>query len=99
MRETGIIAIQNMVSHPLSFLMKAGSPWIEAHRDLIIREPLFPRGPRTKPLRRWFPQRGAAILEVGPALRDPDERREMAVAQPHVEPRDHAVLFYRHDDE
>lgn len=32
--EIGIIAIQKIVSHPLTRYMKTGSPWIEAHRNL-----------------------------------------------------------------
>lgn len=35
MRDTGIIATQKIVSHPLSRLMKTGSPCTEDHNDLI----------------------------------------------------------------
>src|SRR5580765_1129674 len=44
--ETGIMAIQNTVSHPFTRRMNTGSPWIEAHSDLTtapIEWGLYPR--------------------------------------------------------
>src|SRR3954454_11844662 len=36
MIETGIIPIQKIVSQPLTRRMNTGSPWTEAHSDLIV---------------------------------------------------------------
>ena len=36
MSDTGIIAIQKMVSQPLTRRMNTGSPCTEAHKDLIV---------------------------------------------------------------
>ena len=71
MSETGIIATQNTVSHPLSFLMKTGSPWIEAHRDLIIGQVSSPANHEPNHFSDGFPSAERAYLSRFGHLRDP----------------------------